>query len=61
MTHAYNISVQTTAIVIKSYLSYYSDLYIYLCFFFSCFIFSLSMQPFEHPLCTKDGVIFDLL
>ena len=23
--------------------------------------FSLSLQPFEHPLCTKDGVIFDLL
>ncbi|XP_020604396.1 peptidyl-prolyl cis-trans isomerase-like 2 [Orbicella faveolata] len=22
---------------------------------------SLSMQPFEHPLCTKDGIIFDLL
>ncbi|KAJ7382116.1 RING-type E3 ubiquitin-protein ligase ppil2 [Desmophyllum pertusum] len=26
--------------------------------FYCC---SLSMQPFEHPLCTKDGVIFDLL
>lgn len=26
--------------------------------FHSC---SLSMQPFEHPLCTKDGIIFDLL
>lgn len=24
-------------------------------------LFSLSMQPFEHPLCTKDGIIFDLL
>lgn len=22
---------------------------------------SLSMQPFEHPLCTKEGIIFDLL
>ena len=29
--------------------------------FFCCFFFSLSMQPFEHPLCTKDGIIFDLL
>ncbi|XP_041348472.1 RING-type E3 ubiquitin-protein ligase PPIL2-like [Gigantopelta aegis] len=26
--------------------------------FHSC---SLSMQPFEHPLCMKDGVIFDLM
>lgn len=26
--------------------------------FFCC---SLSMQPFEHPYCTKDGVIFDLM
>jgi len=24
-------------------------------------LFSLSMQPFEHPLCTKDGIVFDLL
>ena len=30
-----------------------------LCCFFPAF--SLSLQPFEHPLCTKDGVIFDLL
>ncbi|CAH1802314.1 unnamed protein product [Owenia fusiformis] len=26
---------------------------------FSCC--SLSLQPFEHPLCTKEGVIFDLM
>ena len=31
----------------------------YSVFFFPAF--SLSLQPFEHPLCTKDGVIFDLL
>jgi len=22
---------------------------------------SLSLQPFEHPLCTPDGVVFDLM
>ena len=25
------------------------------------FNFSLSMQPFEHPYCTMEGVIFDLM
>ena len=22
---------------------------------------SISLQPFEHPMCTKEGVIFDIL
>ena len=26
--------------------------------FVSC---SLSMQPFEHPYCTPDGITFDLM
>ena len=25
------------------------------------FIYSLSLQPFEHPYSTSDGVIFDLM